>query len=251
MPKLKQVTWAESQSAYWAGQTFDVDATLTSSAADLLGANRVTMKFTRAVPAGLREDVCLTSLWVAKTAGGGLFSMIPVSEIAALETALDTFLAVWRGIADDQFTCTEYAWHQVNEATPRDASGKGQKMGPAVRVTPKTLVGNFAGTRLPDQVALNTTLRTASRKHWGRSYWPGLSAGDLQVDYGRYTNAVVDAVANGLNALHDTWQTAGYQLGVWSMLHPAFLTPKAIEVDDIPDIQRRRRPKQPGYRKIV
>lgn len=249
--KIKQITYAEAEAAYWATQTYDVDTVLTSSGADVLGCSRVTLKWTRDVPSGLRDDVCLTSLWVGKAAGGALYSMIPLAELAAMETALDTMAAAWASLADSTYHLTEYAWHQVNEASPRDETGRAQKMGPAVRTTVKAVAGANSGVRLPDQVALNTTLRTASRKHWGRNYWPGVTHLGLTTDYGRFSTSFVDVYANGVDALHNTWQTAGYQLGVWSQLHPAFMTPKQIEADDIPDIQRRRRAKQPLYRKII
>lgn len=251
MPKLKNLTFASDQETYWRSKAIDADATVVNSASALLGTSRVTLGFTRVTPAGTREDRAVTSIWVAKAVGGGLFSMIPVSELAALEPALTTFVTtIMVGISSDWIN-VEYAWHQVNEDSPRDETGRGQKMGPAVRTTVVSNIGSSGVTRLPDQVASTLTLRTVVRSSWGRLYWPGGVSANLQTQYGRWLTTRVDNLANALNTLHDTWQTAGYQIGVYSQLHPAFLTPKAIEVDDVPDIVRRRRVKQANYRKIL
>jgi hypothetical protein len=248
--KVKYLTHAADEAAYWATKATDVDASVVNAGASLLGTSRVTLAWTRNAPAGIREDRAVTSIWVAKAAGGGLFSMVPVSELAAMETALDTFALGLTSPLSSDWTLVEYAWHQVNQDSPRDETGRGQKMGPAVRVTVKSNPGAAGTTRLPDQVASTITLRTVVRSSWGRMYVPGGIAANLQTNYGRWTTTRVDTLAGLLNTLHDAWQTLGYQIGVYSMLHPAFLTPKQIEVDDIPDIVRRRRPKQANYRKI-
>lgn len=251
--KLKQITYSAQEEEYWKAQPIDVDCTLTNSGAAVLGVSRVSVAFSRIVPAGVREDRAVTSLWVAKIVGGGLYSVVPVAELATLEIALDTFMSSTLSLIHSDWRCIEYAWHQVTEDSPRtdDPEHRGQKMGPATRVTVKNNPGTAGTTRLADQVSRTTTLRTCSRKHWGRSYWPGGVAGNMQTTFGRWTNTVVDNSVAFTDTLHNTWQDAGYQLGVYSMLHPAFLTPKAIECDDIPDIVRRRRAKQPSYRKIL
>lgn len=256
--KAKVITYAAAEGSYWTGQPVDYDATLVDAGATIVGASRVTIGFSRTVPAGLREDRAATSFWVAKIVGGNLYQMVPVAELSTLETALDTFVGVWQGQSHSDWRVVEYAWHQVNQNSPRgilnndpNQPSPSQQMGPATRVTVKNVAGTGATARLPDQVAQTVTFHTCSRRHWGRVYIPGHAANDLQTNYGRWLQTTVDALTDGVNALHDTWQNAGYQLGVYSQLHPAFMTPRAIQADDVPDIIRRRRPKQVGYRKVV
>jgi hypothetical protein len=251
MAKIKGLTFASAQESYWRSKPTDADAIVTNAGASLLGTSRVTLGFNRATPTGTREDRAVCSIWVAKVIGGGLYSMIPISELAALETALTTFSQTVMLNVSSDWNNVEYAWHQVNADSPRDDTGRGQKMGPAVRVTVVNNVGASASPRLPDQVSSTITLRTVVRSSWGRLYVPGGVSANLTSTMGRWTTTRVDALANAFNALHDTWQGLQYQVGVYSMLHPAFLTPKAIEVDDIPDIVRRRRAKQANYRKIL
>lgn len=249
--KLKVITHANTEGTYWAAQPIDYDCTLVDAGASVLGCSRVTVAFSRTVPAGLREDRACTSFWIAKTVGGNLWSVIPVAELAAAEAPLDTWASAWAAQSHSDWRIVEYAWHQVTQNSPRTDDGRGQQMGPATRVTVKNVVGTSATNRLPDQVAQTVTLKTCSRRHWGRTYLPGHGSNDLQTSYGRWLNATVDALVLNINDLHDALQAAGYQLGVYSQLHPAFMTPRAIQSDDIPDIIRRRRGKQAGYRKIM
>lgn len=251
--KIKGLTYAEAYADYWTAQPIDADALVVASGGDRLGCSRVTLKYTRSTPGAVREDLAMTSLWVAKAVGGGLYSAVPLAELATLETALNTYSSAIANAQSNQYTLVEYSWHQVFEDSPRtdDDEHRGQKMGPATRVTVKAVSGATTGARLPDQVSSTITLRTVSRHHWGRTYIPGLPSNILGATGGRLLNANVDFLANSLNALHDTWQTAGYQLGVWSMWKPAFMTPKQIECDDILDVIRRRRAKTTGYRAIL
>lgn len=250
MAKTKNITYASPEGSYWLAESRDFDAVMTDAGASNLSCSRLTMKFTRTVPATLTEDRAMTHFWFAKSAGGGLFSYVPTSELDDVEVFVDAFFTTIKTRIADDFVLAEYAWHTYEWDTPRTDDGKGQKPGPAVRVVTKSVAGTDASSTLPHQVAMNVTLRTASRRHWGRSAFPGLTNGSLQGNYGRWSSGVVDEWANAVNTLHDNAQAASYQLGVWSQLHPAFLTPVQIVADDVPDIIRKRRPKQTGYRKI-
>lgn len=251
MAKSKNLTYAPAYETYWQAQPVDADAIVASSGASVLGCNRVNLHYTRITPTGTREDRAIFGLWVAKITGGGLYSKHSVSELATLETALDTFATAIATFQTTNWTLVEYQWFQVDQNSPRDESGKSQLLGPPAKITSKAVVGIDGTATLPFQVASTITLRTVSRRHWGRSYIPGLSSARLQASYGRWTNTLVDGLANAMNTLHDSWVTAGSQLGTWSLLKPAFMTPKTIEVDDVPDIIRRRRAKQMAYRKLL
>lgn len=249
MPYVNSIRYKTEEAAYWTSQSVDFGASVADQSG-LLGCSRCTLKWTRLQPAGVTEDQAMTHLWFGKIAGTD-FAYVPTVELASIEAAMDTWMTALLPFIANDFTLVEYAWHHFTEDLPRTVDGRGQKPGPAVRVTAKSTAGTFSGTCLPHQVACNITLRTASRRHWGRSAIPGMGSGNLQGDYGRWTSTMVDAFAAATKTLHDSQQTASYQLGVWSQLHPAFLAPKQVEVDDVPDIVRRRRAKRTAYRKIV
>jgi hypothetical protein len=256
LAKTKAIRYKTEEAAYWNAQAVDHDADMADQSG-LLGCTRVTLKWNRVTLTGLGEDQVMTKFWFAKIAGTD-YAYVPVAELATIEGFLNTFVATISSWIHTSYTMVEYAWHQFTENSPRTddkvlgvGMGAGQKPGPAVRTTVRAAVGADASGRLPDQVTLNVTLRTASRRHWGRSCFPGVTNGSLQGSYGRWNNTVVDGFANAVNVLHDSAVAATYQMGVYSQTHPAFLTPKTIEADDVVDIQRRRRAKRTGYRKLV
>jgi hypothetical protein len=243
------INYKTEEEAYWLAQSV-IFGTLIRDQGGQLGASRLTITFKRSEPAGLEDDLLAPGMWIAKIAGPE-FSYVPIAELPAIETIVSTALGLIMEQTPNDITATSYVWHQYHENLPRDKTGRGQKPGPAVRVTPINIVGVGAGQKLPDQVAFNTTVRTASRKHWGRTAWPAPSSAQLQQDYGRWANAHVDAMAAWIDGTRDNLESSGYALGVWSQLHPAFLTCVSIGADDIPDIVRRRRLKRVGHRSVL
>lgn len=251
MAFAKVITFSPAEAGYWATQSHDSDAVL-HQATGLLGWSQARMEFSRSVPAGLVEDRAMCTLSFCKIVGGNEFAYVPTLELGTIEAQLrDYFWVNVKALVSTQVRLIAITWHHYNADLPRDESGRGLKPGPAVLSTSYSLPGTSASGRQVDQVASTITWRTTSRRHWGRIYVPGLTVAALDTTYGRFTNTVVDTLSAAAVALHDTLKTAGYQLVVASQLHPGVLTPTAIEVDDIPDIQRRRRAKRPNYRKIV
>jgi hypothetical protein len=249
--KVKNLTYASDYKTYWDAQPKDADTNYVNSGAAVLGATRLICSYVRATPAGTREDRAVFGVWCAKIVGGGLYSRHDISELAGLETAADAFTTALKAFMSTSWQLVEYAWFFVTQDSPRDDSGRSQLMGPPARITSKSVFGSGGTQSLPHQCASTITLRTASRRHWGRSYIPGLSVGQVDAQYGRLTTTCTDGLASAMNTLHNTWQDAGTQLGTYSLLKPAFLTPKQIEVDDIFDIVRRRRAKQSAYKKLL
>jgi len=242
------INYKTEEAAYWLAQSVEF-GTLVRDQGGRLGCSRLTMTFKRTEPTNLEDDLMAPGMWVAKIAGPE-FSVIPVEELASVEQPIITLLTSLMLLLADDLTATQLIWHAYHEDLPRDKTGRGQKPGPAVRTTPINLPGNISAPRLPDQVACNSTWRTASRKHWGRTAWPGFASNHLQPDFGRWDNATVDTFANNVNDCREWLEGAGYAPGVWSQLHPAFLTTTQVGVDDVPDIVRRRRAKRVGHRSL-
>jgi hypothetical protein len=247
---VKDITHAASEAGYWATQARDFDSVLTDSALAVVGCSRVTLKWKRTVPTGLSEDLMMCTLSIAKDVGGHLYGYVPLIELAPIETLLDGFMTTVKAQQHSSITLVEYSWHVLTQNSPRDKTGRGQKAGPAVRVTTKSTPGTASVGRSPDQLATNLTIRTASRKHWGRIALPGIDIGKWDPASGRLLNSSIDLLSGAFDGLHNNLVTAGYRLGVWSQLHPTFMTASQLEVDDVPDIQRRRRPKRRNYAKI-
>lgn len=242
------INYKTEEAAYWLAQSTEF-GTLVRDQGGLLGCSRLTMTFKRTEPTNLEDDLMAPGMWVAKIAGPE-FSQIPEAELAAVEQPITTLLTNLASMLPDDITATQLIWHGYHENLPRDKTGRGQKPGPAIRTTPINIPGTSSSPRLPDQVACNSTWRTASRRHWGRTAWPALSSGQLQTEYGRWLNGAVDQMANWVNDCREWLEGAGYAPGVWSQLHPAFLTTTQVGVDDVPDVIRRRRAKRVGHRNL-
>jgi hypothetical protein len=250
VPLVGGITFAPAEAGYWASQSHGSDVT-PHQATGLLGWSQVRLQFSRTVPTGYVEDLAQMSLSFSKIVGGGEYAYVPTAELSTIEGHLDTFYTNIKDNISSQYTLVAYVWHHYNADLPRDKSGRGLKPGPAVRTTIKALPGSVATSRAPDQLTSTITWRTTSRRHWGRVYIPGIAASKFDTTYGRLTTATVDDLSAAGLTLHTATQTAGYQLVVASQLHPGVLTPTQIEVDDVPDIQRRRRAKRPSYRSIL
>jgi hypothetical protein len=113
------------------------------------------------------------------------------------------------------------------------------------------VIGPSAGTGtgvLPYQTAPTVTFRTAWPKHWGRIYLPVPPAAALD-STGRFTSSyrstMHTAVKALLGGLHDDGFYPVIPVGQLNK-EPwhALLSVSAVVMDDIPDVQRRRRPRQ-------
>jgi hypothetical protein len=155
-------------------------------------------------------------------------------------------------IAND-WTLKETAWRNFGADFPLDVNGF-SKPGPVWRLGPTAGAGANTSARLPDQVALSCTFRTASRKHWGRFYSGGYTtAACNDVKAGHATDATVDLLAQQTRAFfvdlaNDTRVTIPV---IWSPKYRGALSVNEISVDDTWDVIRRRRAKFPSYRNTL
>ena len=235
------ITHANTTDGYWAGQSYFSDTLLYSSDPAIVKCSLVTAVFTRTTPAGTREDVLTCTAALAKIGGGGVYSSLSGADMANAETDLNSWWTSQKGYTSNQCTLAEWRWHEVSAAI--------DKHGPAVRVTSVGVAGTLAASRMPDQVSATVTARTASRKHWGRVYLPMIGWGSTDTAYGRLSNASCDAIAGYWRTLALALDGRSIALGVWSPVGKAFLTTDEIHVDNVYDVQRRRRAKQASYRK--
>lgn len=244
-----EITHTSEKSGYWGTQSREAGTTETIQSETTLGAWRLTLVYSRVVPAGVREDTMTNNLAIAKTIGGGQYGLGLTSELSAIETIVNAYATLIANKQNSGVTLSEYVWHELRASHP-PADGGGEKVGPAIRRTPKSVVGANATSRTPDQISATITLQTASRKHWGRIYVPGLRLSAWDTTYGRLTTTVADDLATAMRGLVNDLNTAGYTVGVWSYKFQAFLPVYKVAVDDVVDIQRRRRAKQKSYQRV-
>lgn len=249
MPWAPTITYAPPRSAYWATQSKDADTIETESALGQPNCWRCQMRFNRTTPTGTREDQATVTLHITKNPGAGVRVRGITSELAGLETIIDAWVTAWQTTMSDAFSFVEYRWFNVDADDP--LSDKGYPLhGPPVRVTAKSMVGTGAASRNADQVAASVTFKSASRKHWGRVYLPGPSRSFIDTSFGRFTSSYVDTLANSTRTMVNSLAGSPsgiYELGIWSPRGLAWLNLTSVQVDNVPDIIRRRRAKQASY----
>lgn len=255
MPSLwaPDLYYDNTMSDYWTSQTWHPDGNRLPFSPTVLHGSQMEVRFARTVPTGLREDLAMFTIHYAVEAGPGLpMTSLDASDAARVETS---FATKWFGnvgveIADD-WSIKEYAWRHFGADFPLDDNGF-SKPGPYWRIQPAALTGTGASARLPDQLALTTTFKTGSRTHWGRIYAGGFTtAALLDSKMGHPKTTLVDLLAQSMqvhfNDIHDDARIT-FPL-VWSAKYRGAMIIDELTVDDVFDVIRRRRAKQPSYRK--
>lgn len=164
------------------------------------------------------------------------------ADYVTCEGLITAFLTSMKPHMTNNYKWSEIAWyrHGYGIVAPN----------PAMRITTISIPGTNTGGQLPPQLAQTLTLRTGSRRHWGRLYWPNVISGELDVT-GQQTSAAVDVWAGFLNTLVTNAYSAEFPVVVTSLTEAAVFNVEHVEVDSNVDIQRRRRWKQTAYRKIL
>jgi hypothetical protein len=114
--------------------------------------------------------------------------------------------------------------------------------------------GAGTGFQAP-QVAYTTTDLTPYRKHWGRNFWPAPAPTD-QIAGGHITPTFVDAWGQ---LVHDAYQSLMSNeffpvvtvTQVDKVPARALLTLRGVQMDDVPDVIRRRRPENATHRQVL
>lgn len=200
--------------------------------------------FTRVPPTGVTEDrVQFDLAFVVNPTAGTVSFLDPPTHMSQVETDFDTLWTTLKARVHSDYTLVEYRWHSF--------SGVGTKPGPAVRVTSRSVAGTNVGTRLPDQDAATVSFKTASRKHWGRIYLPGLTNSSMATRGMLDGTVYVDAVAAAFHTFFASVVAHAWgQPVVASRVYNGLCEISELQMDDIPDIQRRRRANRAGYKKV-
>lgn len=122
---------------------------------------------------------------------------------------------------------------------------------PPSRIT--TIASPFVGTNASQgahQLASTVTLRTTLRRHWGRIYLP--VAGSLFGAGGQMTQTNADNLNNAAKAGLITGPAVqGILPVVYDRSRKILFGVTQLEVDSVPDIVRRRRPRDTAFRSII
>lgn len=236
----------ERLDAYWEKQVFITGTDVQSADPDQVGGTMVAVEFTRTTPSTTREDRAMFTLHLSGEAISGQAGVgLGNADMAAAEADLDTWHTSFKDKIASAWTLAGYTWRDFRASNPISDKTGLSMYSPVKRTTIRSVVGTDIGIALPYQVASTITFKTGSRKHWGRSYVPGLSATALSTN-GRIGATYESAFMGAWTALYNGLfaNSIATDIVVWSPKYRAIMAVRELQVDDIPDIIRRRRAKQ-------
>lgn len=162
-------------------------------------------------------------------------------DFSALEGRLTTWWAAVKGQVPTWYSHYRFSWHRVGSGIV--------KPNPAARITDLvTPVAGTATSNMPPQVACSISLRTAIRKHWGRTYLP---FGNNMDSFGRVPTANAGVITAATKALLDGAKSDDFVCVVTSETAQSAFVVDQVSVDDVADIIRRRRWKRVNSRSLV
>jgi hypothetical protein len=206
----------------------------------------------RNTPAGTSEDKAVFGFHLVNITGGAVDTTWTAGDFATVKAASDTLATALKPLMATSHTIVQYRGYRrfFNSADPGPGlrtAGAGAFLdaGAPVYVMDVSSAGT-AASNFPYQVSATATLKTAWPRHWGRIYLPGAS---FSIDgFGRIPAAFRVSYANAVKAFVSTLADSEFLVCVpvtqleKATFH-ALLGVDQIVVDDVPDIQRRRRPK--------
>lgn len=187
------------------------------------------------------EDVAVITMHVRGVQASLPDNLFPLDDAGRTDFAarLDTFFAGATTYMSSKVVVKQYRFYKLPDSFGLD-------MGPPVKVVDTSHPGKSSATPLPNQIACSITFKTDRRKTWGRFYLPGLVVDDLS-SVGLLTNAMVGTLAQTAHALTSRSGNGGC-LTVWSRKEWTHHDPQVIQVDNIPDVIRRRRASLPTFK---
>jgi hypothetical protein len=244
------LAYSSDEATYWNSVVVADGTTKVSCVPSALGGSIVQTTFSRVEATGVREDVALFTLHLAVATGSNnAWSRLNSSDAASVETQMDTLWSNMATYFTSHWALSGYVWRHFGADFPKGKTGL-SKPGPIWRITSRSTAGSAVGGTLTDQTAETVTWRTASRRHWGRIYLPAIAATNLTVN-SRLTPTAVDFLSARFDAAFGALNGLSRNIHpfVWNSKNPGMFSVAQLAMDDVPDVIRRRRPKQRTYLK--
>jgi hypothetical protein len=181
-------------------------------------------RFSRAPSGGTIEDVDVNTFHFIKATGGTPGTYVDSTDLAAVETAADTYFNAIKAFFPSFMHSDQYRWYKDGPAF-WELNDEGTRFvpitpNPAIRVTEVDAAGTSSATVvLPPQDAMTVTEKTSARQHWGRWYLP--APGSNVVDgTGRITTSSTDALLAAAVTFYNSCRTAHMVPVVFSVAKP-------------------------------
>jgi hypothetical protein len=179
------------------------------------------------------EDVAVVTMHIRPK-----LALLPDDTIPMTDTLRDDFKAkldtFWTGV-----TAFMHTSHVVKQYRMYDIPSTRGLLGAPKKVYTVNIPGASSAGPLPTQVACSVTWKTAQRKTWGRFYLPGFVQTKVNTS-ARFSSGDCTSLAN-LAAPLASRSGTGACLTVFSTKEWTHHDPQTVQVDDVPDVIRRRR----------
>jgi hypothetical protein len=220
---------------------------------------KIVCTFMRTSPAGTTEDRAQLAMHFLNITGGNIDSSWTTADFNSLGGPFGAWWTSVKPLVSSNTTWDAMKFYKM-AFDPADP-GPGHRTGSGLNAFRDTgppafqILGPQAGAsgfNSAYQIAATCTFKTALPKHWGRIYLPG--AGSLDAN-GRITAANAKLLADACHDLADATAALGFlhvvpMASLDKQRFHALLGVDAYQVDDIPDVVRRRRPRQAAARTI-
>jgi hypothetical protein len=215
----------------------------TNANAPGIGVRRAMLVWEREPVIGPPEDSAVSHVDFLNITGGNPDDTWTAGDFTTLEGLIDTWWGNVKGSVHSSTILHQIRWYRVGPglSTPN----------PAVRITERDAPGTSVGDHLPPQIAATVTNRTAVRLEWGRMYIPDFTVATLKGENGRINTTYVDGLATNTDILYQAATAAEFYPVVWGKARNKVYTIESVQVDDLFDVQRRRRWDSPIYRKRI
>jgi hypothetical protein len=188
-----------------------------------------------------RERAMFGVHWLNLTSGE-VDTTWTAADYLSVESAVEAFFTAQLAKISSDIKLIEHRWYAygIGVVPPN----------PPSRIT--TIATPLVGTNASfsaHQMSSTVTLRTSLRRHWGRIYMPIADAATSTG--GQFSSSTVDSLAaSARTMLMVTPSAQGIVPVVYDRTRHILNGVTAVEVDSVPDVVRRRRPRDSAYKKI-
>jgi len=191
-------------------------------------------------------DKYANSIDIANITGGNIDSSWTDSDYSTVHTQVSSIISYYLTVMSTDMRCAEVRYYR-RQFNPMNITQPFAPTGPPEKIF---LVGQSgSGTAQPStppQCAVTHTEKTAYPRHWGRSYWPCPASAHITAG-GYLSNGITDGLANAIGTAYRLMQEAEFfpvvpVTQVQGAPSRGLLGVTQVQVDNVPDVVRRRRP---------
>ena len=204
-----------------------------------------------------RADDFVTTIDLLNVTNGFPDSSWTQADFDTVHAHLDNLCTSWCSRMSDDYRWREMRFY-LRTFNPYSITEPFAKTGPPAIIYPMTVAGTKLAYQAP-QVCVTSTDRTAYPLHWGRNYWPH-PGGATVASGGMIQPGEVDSLCELVSGVYELLMaddffpvvpTTQYTQGTTVIPMRGLLTVSEVQVDNLFDILRSRRPKRATYKKIL